>query len=152
MWVLMKPEFNQEERLLFSWCAGGRESHEGAGAVGEPFAAFFLGDPRDVVFEGRGSRAVGSFHAGDFAGDVDDGDVFVEVANVFNGAGVGGACHRAGLFVGKEFLDFGRAMAMLAEGVDEIAIGEEESGHEFGIVFVPGGGPFVVAFVDGGVF
>ena len=122
------------------------------GAIRHPFTVFLLGDPRDVVFEGRGSRAVRAFHAGDFASDVDDGDVFVEVANVFNGAGVGGACHRAGLFVGEEFLDFGRAIAVFAKGVDEIAIGEEESGHEFGIVFVPGGGPFVVAFVDGGVF
>ena len=35
---------------------------------------------------------------------------------------------------------------------DEISILDKEGGHEFGIVFAPGGAPFVMALVDGSIF
>src|SRR5436190_6174558 len=143
-----------------SWCAslfrrtwhGHGHGNEGPSAVCHPFTALLLGDPGDVMLERRRGRAIGRFHAGYLGGHVNNGDVLAEVTNVLNGASVRGAGHRTGLFVGKKLLNGRRALGISSKRIDEISILDKEGGHEFGIVFAPGGAPFVMALVDGSIF
>jgi len=128
-----------------------RHGDKGARAISDPFAVFFLSNPCDVVFEGWDHRAVGSFHPGDLPRDVNDGDLFANVADVFNFAGVGGASHGAVVFFGEEFLDLGCAFGMPSKRVDKVAILSEETGQDLWVMFIPGGAPFVVALLNGSV-